>query len=119
MTKLYILGASLVAILLLALAARLLRLGGGRIENEAHAMAEAEAIFSGFDAARATVASDGQAALVRGRDGSVAVLKMHGARVAARRLGSLDAEPVPEGLRVQTGDARFGAVLVRGVTAPA
>jgi hypothetical protein len=116
-TKLYILGGSLVAILLLALAAKLLRLGGGRIADEAQAMAEAEAILSGFDAARATVASDGQAALVHGRDGSVAVLKVHGARVAARRLASLEAEPLPEGLRVKTGDARFGAVLVRGVTA--
>lgn len=117
MSKLYILLGSLVAILLLALAAKLLRLGGGRIESEAQAMAEAEAILSGFDAERATVASDGQAALVYGRDGSVAVLKVHGARVAGRRLARLDAEPLPQGLRVQTGDARFGAVLVRGVSA--
>lgn len=117
MTKLYVLLGSLAAILLLALAARLLRLGGGRIADEAQAMAEAEAILPGFEAERAAVASDGQAALVHGRDGSVAVLKMHGARVAGRRLARLDAEPLPEGLRVQTGDARFGAVLVRGVSA--
>lgn len=119
MTKLYVLGGSLIAILLLALAAKLLRLGGGRIESEAQAMAEAEAILSGFDAVRATIASDGQAALVHGRDGSVAVLKMHGARVAGRRLATLDAVAAPEGLRVRTGDARFGAVLVRGISAAA
>lgn len=117
MTKLYVLGGSLIAILLLALAARLLRLGGGRIADEAMAMAEAEAILPGFEAGHATVASDGQAALVHGHDGSVAVLKMHGARVAARRLARLDAEPLPKGLRVRTGDARFGAVLLRGVSA--
>lgn len=117
MDKLYVFGGSLAAILLLALAARLLKLGGGRIAGEADAMTAAEAILSGFEAERAAIGSDGQAALVRGRDGSVAVLKMHGARVAARRLAGLDAEPLPEGLRVRTGDARFGAVLVRGVSA--
>lgn len=117
MDKLYVFGGSLAAILLLALAARLLRLGGGRIAGEADAMTAAEEILSGFEAVRAAVGSDGQAALVRGRDGSVAVLKMHGARIAARRLPSLDADPLPEGLRVRTGDARFGTVLVRGVTA--
>ncbi len=116
MDKLYVFAGSLAAILVLALAARLLRLGGGHIAGEADAMTAAEDILPGFEAERAAIGSDGQAALVRGRDGSVAVLKMHGARVAGRRLSRLDAEPLPEGLRVRTGDARFGAVLVRGLT---
>lgn len=115
MKDLAVLGGSLVAILLLALAARLLRLGGARIAGEAAAIAEAEAILPGFEGARAIVAEDGQAALVHGRDG-IALLKVHGARVAGRRIERpYDATAEPEGLRVASGDARFGAVLLRGL----
>lgn len=113
-----LLGGSLVAVLGLALVARLLRLGGGAIASEAEAFDAAEAIVPGFEAVRAVLGSDGQAALVHGRDGSIALLKIHGARVAGRRLEApIDARPDPEGLRVVTGEARFGSVLVRGATA--
>ncbi|WP_346775573.1 hypothetical protein [Sphingomonas sp. G-3-2-10] len=113
-----VLGGSLVAILLLALAAKLLRLGGGRIAGEDEAMRAAEDILSGFDAVRAVVASDGQAAIVHGRDGGIALLKVHGARVAGRRLPApVDAIATGDGLRVASGEARFGTVLVRGVSA--
>ena len=112
-------GGSIVAILVLAAIACGLRLGGGTIAGEAQAMADAEAILSGFEAERAVVASDQLAALVHGRDGSVALLKIHGARVAGRRLNPpLDARPSPEGLVVASGERRFGNVLLRGVTAP-
>lgn len=112
-----VLGGSLVAILLLALAAKLLKLGGGRISGEDEAMRAAEDILSGFEAARATVGSDGQAAIVHGRDGSVALLKVHGAKVAGRRLnGPVDATATGDGLRVASGEARFGTVLVRGIS---
>jgi len=117
MSKLIVLGASLAAILLLALAARLLRLGGKRIASEAEAMAEAEAILSGFDAVGAVIGSDGQAALVRGADGSVGLLKVHGARIAGRRVASPRTEAVADGLRVDSGEALFGAVLIRDVSA--
>jgi hypothetical protein len=109
---------SLAAILVLAGAAWALRLGGGAIAGEAMAMAEAEAMLSGFDAERAVVGSDGQAALVLGTDGSAALLKVHGTQVAARRLyPPLASEATPEGLRIATGEARFGAVTIRGVDA--
>ena len=116
MSKLIVLGGSLVAILLLALAARLLRLGGKRIASEAEAMAEAEAILSGFEATGAVIGSDGQAALVHGRDGSAALLKVHGARIAARRVSAPRAEAVADGVRVDSGEALFGAVLIRGAS---
>ncbi|MCW3834605.1 hypothetical protein ACFQ1E_03940 [Sphingomonas canadensis] len=115
MKDLILLGGSLAAILMLAAAAWALRLGGGRIAGEAEAIVEAEAILSGFEGARAIVASDGQAAIVHGRDGSVALLKVHGARVAGRRLSHPEARPTPEGLRVASGEARFGSVLLRGL----
>jgi hypothetical protein len=118
MSKLLVLGGSLVAILLLALAARLLRLGGARIGDEGDAMAAAEAILSGFEATGAVIGSDGQAALVRGADGSAALLKVHGARIAGRRVSDPQTEVLAEGLRVHSGELRFGAVLLRGVTAP-
>jgi hypothetical protein len=110
------LGGSLVAILALAGIAWALRLGGGTIGGETEAVAAADEVLSGFEGDRATVASDGRSALVLGRDGSLAVLKMHGARPAARRLQPpFAAETTGEGLRIATGDPRFGAVTVRGV----
>jgi hypothetical protein len=114
-SQIWLLGGSLVAILMLAGVARLLRLGGGGIASETEATEQAEALLPGFEAERATVGSDGQAALVRGRDGSLALLKLHGVHVAARHLPA--GSPVTttaEGLRIDTGERRFGAVLVRG-----
>ncbi|MGK6354087.1 hypothetical protein ACMGDH_02540 [Sphingomonas sp. DT-207] len=107
--------ASLAAVLVLALVARLLRLGGGSIADAAEAMREAEAQLPGFDAERALVGSDGQAALVHGRDGSVALLKMHGTQVAARRLLAPAIRQTDAGLLVASGERRFGEVLVRGI----
>ncbi|HEX8300898.1 hypothetical protein [Sphingomonas sp.] len=113
MNQLYLFGGSLAAILMLAGMARLLGLGGGGIADEAQAMAEAEAMLSGFEAMRAVVGSDGRAALVHGADGSVALIKQHGSQLAARRLASPAIEPRPEGLLVHSGERRFGSVLVR------
>ena len=115
MNQLVLLGGSLVAILVLAGVAQLLKLGGGTIADEAAAIAAAEALLSGFEGLRAVVGSDGRAALVHGRDGSVALLKLHGAHVAVRRLAGIDAEAVAEGVRVHSGERRFGSVLIRGV----
>lgn len=116
MNDLIMLAGSLGAILILALIAWLLRLGGTSIAGAPQAIAEAEAIFSGFEGARAAIASDGQAAIVHGRDGTIALLKVHGAHVAGRRLAApIDAARLPDGLRVASGDARFGAVLLRGL----
>lgn len=105
---------SVVAILVLAGLARALGLGGGAIPDVATACAHAEDALSGFEAEAATVGSDGRAAIVHGRDGSVAVLKLHGAQVAARRVPAAAIRPTPEGLLVDTGERRFGRVLVRG-----
>ena len=111
-------GGSIVAILFLAGMAWMLKLGGGTIADEAQAMADAEAILSGFDAERAVLAADHKAAIVHGRDGSVALLKIHGSHVAGRRLSPpLDTRAGPDGLIVATGEKRFGSVLLRGVSA--
>ncbi|HVJ02005.1 MAG TPA: hypothetical protein VM662_07470 [Sphingomonas sp.] len=114
MNQLTLFLGSLAAILLLALAARLLRLGGGAIADEAAAIREAEAQLPGFEAERALVGSDGQAALVHGRDGSVALLKQHGTQVAVRRITPVALRSTPDGLLVASGERSFGDVLVRG-----
>ena len=109
-------GGSIVAILVLAAIAWGLKLGGGTIADEAQAKRDAEAILSGFEATRAVLAEDRKAAIVHGRDGSVALLKIHGSMVAGRRLSApLDTRPSPEGLIVASGEKRFGSVLLRGV----
>lgn len=104
---------SLIAVLALGGLAWLLGLGQTRITDPAMACAEAEAMLPGFDARTAIIGSDGEAALVHGADGSVAVLKRHGAHVAARRVAADAVATTPEGWRVETGEALFGAVLVR------
>lgn len=118
MTQAYIFGGSLAAILLMTLAAWALGLGrGSAIASPEEARETAEGMISGFDAGEALLGSDGKAALVHGKAGDVALLKMHGARIAARHLRlPLASEPTPEGLRIDSGDKRFGAVLLRGVT---
>ncbi len=62
----------------------------------------------------AIVSADGKAALVRGQDGSVLLLKVHGANLAARRLAPpLRFTPVPDGVVVETGGRMFGDVRLR------
>lgn len=108
------LGGSLIAILLLAGLARVLKLGrAAPITNHQAICAEAEAMLSGFEAADAIIGRDGATALVHGRDGSIAAIKRHGAHLAARRVGAEAVRETPDGWHIDTGDARFGAVLVR------
>jgi hypothetical protein len=117
-SELYIFGGSLASILFMTAVAWALGLGkGAAIASAEEARGTAEAMISGFDAGEALLGSDGKAALVHGKAGDVALLKMHGARVAARHLRlPLTSLVTPEGLRVDSGDQRFGAVLLRGVT---
>lgn len=106
---------SVAGVLGLALVARLLRLGESRIASADDAAERAESLLAGFEARRAIVSRDGNAALVAG-NGTVAVLKRHGAQVAARRLvPPLRLIDIPEGVRVETGEKLFGAVTLIGI----
>lgn len=106
---------SLVGVLGLALIARLLRLGEGKIASEDDACRIAEEMLAGFEARRAIVSKDGDAALVGG-NGTVAVLKRHGAKVAARRLvPPLAIRDAPEGVTIDTGERLFGSVTLMNV----
>ncbi|MBC9034659.1 hypothetical protein IAG41_19900 [Sphingomonas sp. JC676] len=86
MNQFALLGGSLAAILLLALAAYLLRLGGARLAGENEACEIAETTFADFEADRAWLDMDGQSAIIAGKDGSHALVRRHGARFVARKL---------------------------------
>ncbi|MFA5965913.1 MAG: hypothetical protein WC804_18000 [Sphingomonas sp.] len=109
------LGGSIVAILILAGVARMLRLGESKIASAADARRLAEEALVGFEARHALVGQDGNAALVAG-NGAIAVLKRHGAQVAVRRLlPPLRFREAVEGVTIETGERLFGAVTLLGV----
>jgi hypothetical protein len=104
---------SIAGVLGLAWAARLLGLGGGGIEDEAHARRLAEESQLAFTADRVFLAADRRYALVRGLDARWVVLKLHGAQVAARALPSpLAVTRTNEGVTVATGERMFGDVTL-------
>lgn len=110
------LGYSFLGVLALAAVARWLRLGESRIANAAHARETAEQMLAGFIAHDAVVGTDGGAALVAG-NGAIAILKRHGAKIAARRLiAPLALSQGIEGVRIETGERLFGSVLLFGIT---
>jgi hypothetical protein len=109
------LGGSVAAVLVLVLISWLLKLGESRIADAETAKRMAEDALSGFVARDALVGTNGAAALVLGNDG-IALLKRHGARVAARRLARpLWRRPSPEGVTIESGERMFGPVLLYGV----
>jgi hypothetical protein len=78
-----LLAGSLAGVLGLALAAKLLGLGGAELASEQEAMAIAEAERPGFVAVSAVLAEDRQSAVVTGADGTSLHLKRHGANFVA------------------------------------
>jgi hypothetical protein len=117
---LVILAGSLAAILILAGLAWLLKLGRsgheGAIEDAGQAGEAAEQAVAGFRAIGALVGEDRAAALVAGAHGRVAVVKRHGARLAVREVRWEQVRATYDGMLVETGDRRFGAVTVVGVS---
>jgi hypothetical protein len=113
------LAGSLAAILILAGLAWALKLGRAgneaSIEDADAAAAAAEQALAGFRAIGALVGDSRAAGLVAGHGGRVAVVKRHGARLAVREVRWGQVRAVHDGLLVETGDRRFGAVAIDGV----
>ncbi|RYE04050.1 MAG: hypothetical protein EOP61_02210 [Sphingomonadales bacterium] len=107
------LGGSIVAILFLAGTAWALGLGRGEIAGEAETMQAAEDALSGFEAVDAIVSADRRSAMVRGRDGSIAALKLHGAQIAVRRIDASQVRETDTGWVLDSGERLFGRVTVR------
>ena len=108
------LGASLAAILLLALVARKLGLGGDiRIRSEEQARKLAgEAVF-GFDAIDIVLDRAGIGALLRDASGRVMLLRRHGVHFAARLLDSHGGIWLDRNfLTIGTGEHSFGTVTL-------
>ena len=109
-----ILTGSIAGVVALVLVAWWLGLGGGAIGGEAEACQAAEDNQFGFVAEAAIVSVDGKAALVRGRDGTILLLKVHGANLAARKLAPpLRVTATEDGVVVATGERMFGNVRLR------
>ena len=79
---------SLIAILLLAQAARWMGLGSdyNRIIDESHAIRLADDAEYGFDGIAADVDAAGYGAIVRNATGAMMLVRVHGNRFAARRI---------------------------------
>ena len=104
---------SLAAILMLAAMARGLGLGIPDPLDEAAAMRVAEQAVAGFAAHSVALAKDNRAAVVTGIDGDIVLLKMLGARIAARYcLTPPHRHETPEGIEVDSGDRWFGRITL-------
>ncbi|WP_114952078.1 hypothetical protein [Sphingosinicella terrae] len=103
-----LLAGSLGGVLALAGIAWLLGLGGAEIGDADEARRHAEEALAGFTAAEAFVSADRRAALVLGAENAAALVKVHGAQIAVRRLDRLAVEPVQGGVRIGSGDRLFG-----------
>lgn len=109
-----LLGGSLVAVLALAGIAAWLKLGGDPLD-EAVAIDAAGDMLPGFIPEAVLLGSDGAAALVRGREGRMAVVKVHGAQPAARELlRPVGLGTTSDGIVVRSGDRMFGDVVLQG-----
>ena len=108
------LGGSLLAIFALAGLAWKLGLGGDRrIRDAAQARELAEEAVCGFDAVEVAIDGAGHAALLRGADGRVLLLRRHGAHFAARILTDYTHARLDRQLLViGTAEKRFGDVTL-------
>jgi hypothetical protein len=111
---LILLAGSTVAVLLLALLATQLGLGGDpRLRDEATARAIAEAAVCGFDPVEITFDRAGIGALLRDGEGRVMLIRRHGARFVARLLdGHADTRLDHNFLTIATSERRFGAITL-------
>lgn len=107
-------GASLVAILLLAWLAARLKLGGDvRIRDEAHARALANEAVFGFDPVDVAIDKAGIGALLRDAQGRQMLLRRHGAQFVGRILDpGVDARLDRTFLTIGTGEKSFGQVTL-------
>lgn len=106
---------SLMAILALAWLAGKLELGDrDPIRDHAHAAELAGETVHGFAPVETSVASDGQAAILRDAAGRVLVLRRHGAHFAGRLLSRRAAARMDgDTLVIDCAEPRFGTVELR------
>ncbi|NCP10821.1 MAG: hypothetical protein GW859_02500 [Sphingomonadales bacterium] len=103
---------SLIAVVAVIVAVRMMGLGEASIADAAEACDLAEAMVPGFIAREAVICGAGRGALIAGTNGEFVILKRLGSQYAARRL----AAPVTTQLRdetvlhIESGDRWFGKI---------
>jgi hypothetical protein len=109
------LAASIIAILGVFWLVRWMGLGAGhdRIRDAAHAISLAEEAECGFGGVSAAVDKGGYGALVTNGDGAVMLVRSHGNRFAARRLGpGWQARLDRRMLQLTAAETSFGSVVL-------
>jgi len=111
---LILLAGSTVAVVLLALLARALGLGGDpRLRDEAAVRAIAEAAVCGFEPVEMAIDRAGIGALLRDAQGRVMLIRRHGAHFAGRLLDRrTDARLNHNFLTIATGERSFGSITL-------
>ncbi|WP_338467051.1 hypothetical protein RXV95_00395 [Novosphingobium sp. ZN18A2] len=106
--------ASLIAILVVAWAARRMKLGGDpRIRDEDHARELANEAIDGFEPVDLALDRARVGAMLRDRRGRVMVLRRHGAHFAGRLLTDHSGVRLDRNtLTIATGERRFGTVTL-------
>lgn len=107
----FVLGGSIVAVLLVAGTVWAFKLGGLMGLDEASARHEAEAAIAGFEAVGAVVSKAGDAALVEGRTG-YALVRAHGAHHVVRPLLASQIHVEGDRLIADSGEAIFGTTAL-------
>ncbi len=114
MDKLIVFAGSLLAILAVFGLVRWLRLGNMAIRDAHDACQMARQGLPGFAPLDAIISTDHMAALVKGADGSYALIKCHGAHPAMRAMPHLTGVQRSglddHAVRIDMGDRAFGAV---------
>ncbi len=107
-------GASLLAILALALLARWLGLGGDvRIQGEAQARALAQEAIPGFEAIAVALDRAGIGAILKDAEGRQLLLRRHGAHFVGRMLDTaVEARLDQNFLTLGTGEKFFGKITL-------
>jgi hypothetical protein len=108
------LGASIIAILLLAWSAKRMGLGGDvRIRDEAHARELAEEAICGFEPVDIILDKARIAALMKDAGGRHLLIRRHGAQFAARLLDRQSDSRLDQNfLTIGTGEKAFGKITL-------
>jgi hypothetical protein len=108
------LGASIVAILLLAWTAKRMGLGGDvRIRDEAHARALAEEAICGYEPVDIIIDKARIAALMKDAQGRHLLIRRHGAQFAGRLLDRHSDSRLDQNfLTIGTGEKTFGKITL-------
>lgn len=96
-------------------------LGLGRTERMIRSVDEAleatAVALPGFPVFDAVISDDGRVALVIATDGRIAIVRVRHNRAGGRIVDWPMLRQTDEGVLIETGNRRFGAMLLRGITA--